>query len=99
MGAHLTFAPDPAIAKIVLDKWRNKSEYCGPPCAGLAAHRAVSTAGGTEYNGNFSASDGRTKSPRASARRRLLRGLASLLGLRILPPRPGEHRQEHRRRT
>jgi hypothetical protein len=29
MGANLQFETDTAIAKIVLDKWRNKSEYCG----------------------------------------------------------------------
>jgi hypothetical protein len=58
MGEKLRLEIHMRISEFALDIERNKSEYYWPLRAGLAGRRAVVTADRTEYNGNFSATDG-----------------------------------------
>ncbi len=58
MGEKLRLEIHVRISEFVLDIERNKSEYCWPLRACLAARRTIVTPGGREYNGNSSATDG-----------------------------------------
>src|ERR1700687_8190 len=64
----------------------------------FAASRTTVTADERVNDGNSGATGARTELPRARAWT-LFRGITPLLGLRIVPPGPGKHCQEHRRRT
>src|SRR6267378_3143325 len=48
MGEKVRLETRTGISEIALDRWRNKSEYCSPPRAGLATRRMALTAGWRE---------------------------------------------------